>query len=205
MRNPAAEAVRASARLARLALLALLLGLAAPPLARGEKADRDKPINLEANTMEVDDAAKVATYTGNVRLSQGTLLILADKLVVRQDAQGFTSATAYGNPASFRQKRDGVDEYIEGWAARIEYDGRRDRVELFGNARVKRGQDEVRGSYISYDAKSEFYQVKGGPDAVTETNPKGRVRAVIQPKSRNVAPPPGDGLELRPAQTPRQP
>lgn len=202
MRNPAAEARPASARLAILALV-VCLGLA--PGARGEKADRDKPINLEADTMEVDDAAKVATYTGNVRLSQGTLLILADKLIVRQDAQGFTSATALGNPASFRQKRDGVDEYIEGWAQRIEYDGRRDRVELFTNARVKRGQDEVRGSYISYDARTEFYQVKGGPEAVSETNPKGRVRAVIQPKSRTPTPPPADGLELRPADTPRQP
>lgn len=202
MRNPAAEARPASVRLAILALV-VCLGLA--PAAHGEKADRDKPINLEADTMEVDDAAKVATYTGNVRLSQGTLLILADKLVVRQDAQGFTSATAHGNPASFRQKRDGVDEYIEGWAQRIEYDGRRDRVELFTNARVKRGQDEVRGSYIAYDARTEFYQVKGGADAVSETNPKGRVRAVIQPKPRNPTPPPADGLELRPADTPRQP
>lgn len=150
--------------------------------------------------MEVDDIAKVSTYTGNVRLTQGTLLILADKLVVSQDAQGFIRGVAYGNPASFRQKRDNVDEYIEGWANRIEYDGRRDKVELFTNARVRRGQDEVRGSYISYDARTEFYQVKGGPEAVSETNPKGRVRAVIQPKAKTPPPPAPDGLQLKPAE-----
>lgn len=203
MQIPAIEASVGS-RMRSWLIGAALIACVAPG-AHAEKADREKPINLEADTMEVDDAAKVSTYTGSVRLSQGTLLILADKLVVRQDAEGFSSGTAYGNPAYFRQKRDGVDEYIEGWANRIEYDGRRDRVELFTNARVRRGQDEVRGSYISYDARTEFYQVKGGPDAVTETNPKGRVRAVIQPKAKQPSPPPPDGLQLKPADTPRQP
>lgn len=174
--------------------------------AQAEQADRDKPINLEADTMEVNDATKVSVYQGNVRLTQGTLLILADKLVVKQDAEGFSTGTAYGNPASFRQKREGVDEYIEGYAQRIEYDGKREKVELFTNARVKRGQDEVRGSYISYDSKTEFFQVKGGKEAVTEINPKGRVRAVIQPKPKNPpSAPSGDGVRLRPSESTGQP
>lgn len=187
----------AKALLGAATLGALLLA----PVAHAEQADRDKPINLEADTMEVNDATKVSVYQGNVRLTQGTLLILADKLVVKQDAEGFSTGTAYGNPASFRQKRDGVDEYIEGWAQRIEYDGKRDKLELFTNARVKRGQDEVRGSYISYDGKTEFFQVKGGKEAATEAAPKGRVRAVIQPKPKNPAPAPtGEGVRLRPAE-----
>lgn len=185
-----------------LILSILLLGLTTLA-AQAEQADRDKPINLEANTMDVNDATKVSVYQGNVRLTQGTLLILADKLVVKQDSEGFSTGTAYGNPATFRQKRDGVDEYIEGWAQRIEYDGKRDKVELFVSARVKRGQDEVRGSYIAYDGKTEFFQVKGGQDAVTETNPKGRVRAVIQPKSKSASSQPAaqssGGVRLRPA------
>ncbi len=197
MRNPHARA----AALGVLACLALLA-----PAAHAEQADRDKPINLEADTMEVNDATKVSVYEGNVRLTQGTLLILADKLVVKQDAEGFSTGTAYGNPASFRQKLDGVDEYIEGWAHRIEYDGKRDKLELFTNARVKRGQDEVRGSYISYDGRTEFFQVKGGKEAVTDVNPKGRVRAVIQPKPKNPPPAPaGEGIRLRPADGTSQP
>lgn len=175
----------------------LLLALGA----RAEQADRDKPINLEADTMDVNDATKISVYQGNVRLTQGTLLILADKLVVKQDDGGFSTGTAHGNPASFRQKREASDEYIEGWGQRIEYDGKRDKVELFVNARVKRGQDEVRGSYIAYDGKTEFFQVKGGKEAVTETNPKGRVRAVIQPKSKSPpSQPSGGGVQLRPAE-----
>jgi lipopolysaccharide export system protein LptA len=196
MRKPHAKA--AVGVLACLALLA--------PAVHAERADRDKPINLEADTMEVNDATKVSVYQGNVRLTQGTLQILADKLVVKQDADGFSTGTAYGNPASFRQKRDGVDEYIEGWAQRIEYDGKRDKLELFTNARVKRGQDEVRGSYISYDGRTEFFQVKGGKEAATDVSPKGRVRAVIQPKPKSPPPAPsGEGIRLRPSDSTGQP
>lgn len=162
--------------------LALLLLSAS---AWAELADRDKPVNLEADTVTLDDAGKVSTYQGNVQLTQGTLLIRADKLVVKEDAAGFQHGTAYGNPASFRQKREGLDEYIEGYGQHIEYDSRKDRLELFTQARMKRNQDEVRGNYISYDAKSEFFQVQGGGrEAASPGQDKGRVRAVIQPRAR---------------------
>lgn len=166
-------------------LISWLLTLLIQATALAELADRDKPVNLEADTVTLDDASKISTYQGNVQLSQGTLLIRADKLVVKEDAAGLQHGTAYGNPASFRQKREGVDEYIEGYGLRIEYDGRNDKVELFTQARMKRNQDEVRGNYISYDAKTEFFQVLGGGrEAAPPGKEKGRVRAIIQPKPK---------------------
>ena len=178
-------------------LLLLLLG--AMP-ARAEQADRDKPINLEADSVTVDDAKKISTYLGNVQLVQGTLVIRADRLVVREDPDGFQHATAYGHPASFRQKREGHDEYIEGYGLRIEYDGKSDVLELFDQARLKRDRDEVRGSYISYNGKTEFFQVMGGgKEAAQPGQEKGRVRAVIQPKPRQGATPPA-ALPLQPAE-----
>ena len=175
------------------AALALTMALAANAFA--EKADRDKPINLEADTVTLDDATKVGTYLGNVQLTQGTLLIRADKLVVTEDATGFQHGTAYGNPASFRQKRDGVDEYVDGFGLRIEYDAKSDVVELFGSARLKRNLDEVRGDYISYDAKTEFFRgLGGGKEAAPPGRERGRVHVVIQPKPKaepaKPAPPP---------------
>lgn len=175
-----------------LALLCLLSGRSA----LAERADRDRPINLEADSVTVDDARHESIYAGNVQLSQGTLLIRADKLVIKEDASGFQTGTAFGNPASFRQKREGVDEYIEGYALRIEYDGKRDLVQLFNQARMKRNQDEVRGNYISYDAKTELFQVVGGASPAAS---KGRVRAVIQPKSKGKAPVTPSSLPLKPA------
>lgn len=166
-------------------LACCLLLLLTPAIALAELADRDKPVNLEADTVTLDDASKVSIYQGNVQLTQGTLLIRADKLVVKEDGAGFQHGTAYGNPASFRQKREGADEYVEGYGLRIEYDGKGDKVELFTQARMKRNQDEVRGNYISYDAKTEFFQVLGGgKEAAAPGKEKGRVRAVIQPKPK---------------------
>jgi lipopolysaccharide export system protein LptA len=162
-----------------------LLFLLLPVPGHAERADRDKPINLEADTVNLDDVNKVSVYQGNVQLSQGTLLIRADKLVVKEDAAGLQHATAYGNPASFRQKREGMDEYVEGYGLRIEYDARAEKAELFTQARMKRNQDDVRGNYISYDARTELFQaIGGGKEAAAPGREKGRVRAVIQPKTR---------------------
>lgn len=185
---------RAARAWATLCVLALL---AAPALA--EKADRDKPANLEADRVTIDDVKQLAIFEGNVVLTQGTLQIRGDRMEVHQDKDGFKQGTTWGKPASFRQKREGSDEYIEGWAERIEYDGRIETLQMFNRAQLKRGQDEVRGNYISYDARTEFFQVTGGAKSAAPGSTGGRVRAVIQPKSKekpSAAPPMG----LKPAE-----
>lgn len=176
----------------------LFVGSFTAPLASAERGDREKPINLEADTVTVDDLSQTSIYEGNVMLTQGTILLRATRLVVKQDAEGFQHGTAYGSPANFRQKRDGVDEYVEGYALRIEYDGRKDLVEFFEQARLKRNLDEVRGSYISYDSGAEFMKALGGKEAASAANPQGRVRAVIQPKAKT-PPPRSAPLPLQPA------
>jgi len=125
----------------------LLIAWAMPVYA--EQADRDKPIDLEADSVIVDDAKQISTYSGNVILSQGSLVIHADTLVVREDSSGFQHSTALGNPTGFKQKIEGKNEYMEGSAKRIEYDGRMDKVQLFGKASVKRGDNMIQGEYIA--------------------------------------------------------
>jgi lipopolysaccharide export system protein LptA len=186
-------------------LIALVLSFAAT--AQAERADRDKPVTLEADRVEIDDQKKEATFLGNVTLTQGTLVIKGDRIVVKQDATGFQFGVAYGAPAYFKQKREGVDEYIEGFAQRLEYDGKAEKVEMFVSARLQRGGDEVRGDYISYNAATEFFQVVGGgKSAATPGNPHGRVRAIIQPKPRDEKPAAGGTpLPLKPSdQVPAQ-
>ena len=180
------------------ALLCCLVAALATPAA-AEKADRDKPVNLEANRVTIDDARRTALFEGNVVLTQGTLEIRGDRMEVRQDKEGFQYGITWGGPAHFRQKREGFDELIEGWAERIEYDGRAESMQMFNRAQLKRGQDEVRGNYISYDAKSEFFQVTGGAKDAASGSPEGRVRAVIQPRSKE-KPPAGPPVSLKPAE-----
>ena len=201
--------VQAAGRLLRLAAVtALAVGLGIPLLASAERADRDKPVNLEADRVDLDDAKKEAVFVGSVTLTQGTLTIKADKIIVKQDAEGFQYGIAYGNPAHFRQKREGYDEYIEGFSERLEYDGKADKVQMFTNARMQHGGDEVRGDYISYNAVTEFFQVIGGGKSATTGNPQGRVRAIIQPKPKPGAPAASPGtMELKPSgsvQPPKQ-
>lgn len=167
-----------------LPLMLMLLSLTA----YAEKADRDQPIDLEADSLSTNDAKKTSTYSGNVVLTQGTLVIHADKLVVREDKEGFQHSTSTGNPTTFKQKMEGKNEYIEGSAQRIEYDGRMDKVQLYTKAWVKRGEDIVHGNYIMYDANAEYAEVIGGGQAASPDAPQGRVRAVIQPKKKTVAP-----------------
>lgn len=150
-----------------------------------EAADRDKPIDLEADSVKVDDAKQTSTYSGNVILTQGTLVIHADKLIVREDQEGFQHSTSLGNPTTFKQKREGKNEYMEGSAQRIEYNGRMDKVQLYTKAWVKRGEDIVYGDYIMYDANAEYAEVLGGGSSTsTSGSSSGRVHAIIQPKNK---------------------
>ena len=148
-----------------------------------ERADHDMPINLEADQVLIDDAQQISTVTGNVRLSQGSLLIRGDKIVVMQDKDGFKHATAYGNTAEFRQKREGLGGYVEGFGKRIEYDTQAEMLNLYEQARLKRDQDEVRGEHITYSSKTEIFQV-GGSSSSSGDAPPQRVRAVLLPNTK---------------------
>jgi lipopolysaccharide export system protein LptA len=183
----------------KLRLFLLCAALCHAP-AWAERADREKPVHIESDLLNVDDAKQVAVFEGKVVLTQGTFVLKSNKLIMRKDAEGFQYATATGTPATFREKREGADEWIDGEALRVEYDGKREFLELFDNARLTRGKDEVRGPYITYDPRADYYTVqssKGGP--ITSSNkPKDtRVRATIQPKSK--PDPAATPVELRPA------
>jgi lipopolysaccharide export system protein LptA len=159
------------------------------PCSRAEKADRDKPINYQADSGDVNYQTKIGTLLGNVILTQGTLTIHADKIVFHQNPDNSVSASAYGNPITFREKRDNVNEYYEGVAQRAEYDGQKRFLELFDRALLRKGTDEIRSNYISYNAETEFFKAEGRPDsrpAPAGEPPLGaRVRGVFQPQPKD--------------------
>ena len=163
-------------------------------VAHAEKADRAKPLNVEADQpSKLDLQKKVVVFNGNVVISKGTLVIRAAKVEVRETADGYQIATATGSsgkPATFRQKRDGVDEHIEGQAERLEYDSKADTVRFVNSAVVRRLRgtavaDEITGSVVSYDASSEVFSVSGGAPNANGTG--GRVRAVLTPREGTAA------------------
>ena len=179
MTRRAAPALRAL-----LAACATAAVVAAP--AHADKADRDKPINFSADQpAEVDFERRVGTLRGNVVITQGTMMIRADRIDFKQNADNSLSATAYGNPVSFRQKKDDSDEYYEGFAQRAVYDGQRQTLELFDRALLKQGSDEIRSNYVSYNSATGIFKAEGRPDAPGVEGPGDRVRGVFQPRSDN--------------------
>jgi len=164
-----------------IALGAAALALACASAA-AEKADRNKPTQIEANRMSADDAKRLNIFEGGVVLTKGSITVRAERIVVRQDADGFRHTTATGKPVRFRQRQDPKGDkegaWVDGEALRIEIDDRDSKIELFDNARVTRDGDEVAGNYIFVDQRSDFFSVSGGQSA-----PGSRVRAVIQPKA----------------------
>jgi len=201
------------ALLAAVTALTVALPLAGfAPAARAERADKDKPLNIEADNMTYDDLKQQTIFTGHVVATKGTILIKADKVVVTQDPQGYQYATGTVAPGSatlayFRQKREGVDEYVEGTAERIDYDGRQDLTTLTTRATVRRLQglstlmDEVHGSVITYDGQSDFYTAKSGKDVAGPGNPTGRVRAMLSPRNNGPQPLTGHPTTLQPSTT----
>jgi lipopolysaccharide export system protein LptA len=168
-------------------ILAVALGAS---LAHAEQADKGKPISFTSDGGEVNYEKKTGVLTGNVVITQGTLTIRADKINFRQNADNSLSATAFGNPISFRQKRDDAEGYYEGWAQRAEYDGAKEQLELFDNAILRRGTDEIRSNYISYNSKTELFKAEGRPATTPipgEAGRSDRVRGTFQPKE-NPAP-----------------
>lgn len=176
----------------RLRHLPLLAGLCVAALSSpvwAEKADKDKPVNIESDRMTVDDQNKVTLFEGRVSLSQGSLSIRCQKLVITQDKEGNFRATATANPnalVQFRQKREGSSDYVEGESERLEHDSQLDQTELFNRAWIRSGKDEIRGEYILVDGKTGNYNANGGPQASGKGNY--RVRAVIQPKKDSTTP-----------------
>lgn len=162
--------------------------------AQAEKADRNMPLNAEADALRHDDARQTSVFTGNVVITKGTILIRGNQVEVRQDAQGNQFGIVHGTPGFFRQKRDGVEEFIEGTGQRIDYDSKADTVKFTGNAVLKRFKgtqlnDETAGNVIVYNNTTDVFTVDGGVANRTPSNPTGRVRAMLTPVPKEGAAP----------------
>ena len=178
---------------ASMLALALVLG-AVPPTAHAERADRDKPLNYEANSGECDDLKQVCVLVGDVVIVKGTMRATGQRVEIRKDPEGYQYGVieaAPGKLATFRQRRDaarpGAEEHIEGYAERIDYDEKADTVKLITRARVRLlendvQRDELRGDSITYDQRNSKYFVTGGKPTDAASG-DGRVRGTIGPRT----------------------
>lgn len=186
-------------------VVAALFCLAGP--LHAEKADRNKPMNIEADALRYDDVKQVSVFTGRVVLTKGTIQIRGDRLEVRQDPDGYQIGVATGSAeklAFFRQKREALDEFIEGEGETITYDGKADNVTFTRKAQLRRLRgsvlaDEITGGNIVYENLTDQFTVdgvaKGGTSGALGTG--GRVRVMLTPKPEPGASAPADPAKLK--------
>ena len=186
----------------RLLVLPLLACALACGNAFAERADREKEIVVGADRLVADDANRTSTFEGSVIVTQGTMRITASKVTVKEDAQRHKFYVANGAPVTFRQKRDKVDEWVEGSAERAEFDDRNDVLRLFNRAKVKSNQNEITGDFISYDMNKELAEVSGAAPGTAPPPNTGRVKVIILPPKKAPegasADKPAPGVTLKP-------
>ncbi|MGN1055896.1 MAG: lipopolysaccharide transport periplasmic protein LptA [Comamonas sp.] len=168
-------------------------------VAHAERADRDKPMNIEADALRHDELKQTSVFTGNVVMTKGTIVLRGAQLDVRQDAQGYqygVVTAAAGQRAYFRQKRDTApgapDEYVEGEGEVIEYNGKTDDVKLIRRGQLRRYtggklSDDIMGSVITYNNLTDVFTVDGEKRSNLPSSAPagsgGRVRAILAPKA----------------------
>ncbi|MCL2589885.1 MAG: lipopolysaccharide transport periplasmic protein LptA [Betaproteobacteria bacterium] len=174
------------------AAMAVLLSVSVS--AHAQSPDRSQPVNIDADKVTVDDRNKVHVFEGSVVLTQGTLMLKGDKIVVTQDTAGFHNGVATagsGRLVTFRQKRMSDGAWVDGEAERIEYSSQNERAKLFNRAQIQSAGNIVRGQYIEYDAATENYLVTDAPghSSGSKTPATSRVHVTIPPKDNKTNPP----------------
>ena len=172
---------------------ALLLAVV-PVAASAEKADRQKPTSIEADNLVHDELNQVSIFTGRAVLTRGTMVMRGTRIEMREDADGYQFGVIFPEPnkrAFFRQKREGNDEFMEGEALRIEFDGKTDRIKLMDQAEVRRYRgavlnDTMTGKLIIYENLTDVFSIDGQRTEEGGKASGGRVKAVLAPHSKTM-------------------
>jgi len=166
----------------RLKLLLLLISCAFSALASAGNDDSQQPVHIEADQAEIDEILGVMTYTGHVVVSQGSIEMRADTVVVYSKERELQRITAQGQPAHYLQKRtDG--KIVKGSSQRMEYNANNKQVLLLGNAQFWQGGNRFSGDRIQYDPDAERVVANAG-NGTSATGEKQRVTVTLQPRPK---------------------
>lgn len=156
----------------------LIFGLIMSYGAIALEGDRDQPIQVEADKLEIRDSENISIYSGNVSLVQGSMQFRADKMVLHfNDASEIQLMEMTGKPATFRQL-DKDNKEILGQAEKLDYKEPESLLVFTGNARFDNDGNTIEGSSIRVNTETDSIEAKS--DKADD-----RVRVVIQPKAKN--------------------
>ena len=133
--------------------------------------DKDQPVSIEADSVDIDETKEIAIYHGNVILIQGSINLKASKVVVHNFQSDNAHIVATGKQVSFSQQQDNSPDLIKGRADKVEYGINSARLELTGKGSLVKGKNTFRNDKIIYDREKAV--VKAG------TSAKGKERVKI--------------------------
>ena len=141
----------------KVVIASALLAASLPALA--VTGDTEQPIHIESDQQSLDMQGNIVTFTGNVVVTQGTIKINADKVVVTRpaDQKGKEVIDGYGNPATFYQMQDN-GKPVKGHASKMHYELQNDFVILTGNAYLEQLDSNIKGDKITYLVKEQKMQ-----------------------------------------------
>ena len=150
-------------------LRCLITAILVFPLTSSGADDRDQPVLIQADEVDMDLKSGQRLYRGNVSVTQGSIRILADQIEMTFSNEQLALALATGQPAIFRQRPAGKSHDVVGKGQSIEMDEVSNLVTLRGGASLKQQQDTVYGETIVYDLRSGKLRVRGDSNSVTQT------------------------------------
>lgn len=143
--------------------------------------DKQQPIQISADSAQLDDGNGTATYTGSVKLIQGTLQLEADKLTLHTNKQGDISLiVANGKPAHFQQQHQADAPLTHGYGLTVEFNLIKDLLTLTRQAKLLRAEDSFTGNQIQVDTTNNVIQAFSD-----KKQPNSRVEMVIQPRKKS--------------------
>jgi lipopolysaccharide export system protein LptA len=139
--------------------------------------DMEQPIHIQADRVEVDDRQGVSTYTGSVQLTQGSMTLEADNLVVYTQDRKLKRVVATGSPAQFSQRPDKSQEDVTATASLVEYMASSGLLVLRENAHLQHGANTFNGNTIEYETRRDYVR------AASTEDKQERVQVIIQPET----------------------
>ncbi|RMG57528.1 MAG: lipopolysaccharide transport periplasmic protein LptA [Gammaproteobacteria bacterium] len=143
-------------------------------------SDREQPVHIEADRLVLDEPHGTVTYSGHTRLTQGSIRLEADQVVVHAPRRRFSRAVATGSPARFSQLTDDGHK-IRARARHMEYLAAKQRLILQGEAELWQDDNLLKGPRIVYDMADNRVEARGGDQ--TQTTGQERVRIILQPET----------------------
>ena len=131
--------------------------------------DANQPIEIEAQSVVVDETTGFNEFSGDAEVRQGSLLLLAELIQVKTENEEVVTVLAKGSlekPAKYIQSQENQARFVEATATLITYDVDEGMIFLVGNAHLIQGFDSFSGDRLSYDINNDRVVVKGSEDGM---------------------------------------